>query len=709
MDGSMSDDIQDGYTPDKKANKIKKPKVPSDFEDEAAFLLQMRKRYDDSSTYFQQNMAEEIEDMEFLAGFHWDDKDYSDRIKDDIPTLTINNFPALISQIVGNRKVNETEIKVIPEGKSSKEVARVREGIIRSIQKNSNSNRAIDKAFEHQLAIGRGEFYLSADWVDYDVFEQELRINQINNPQSVLWDWQSIDVTGKDARYVFMTELMERATFSERYPNAKAVSFVGDGFDVNQNVFGDGWFTSDLVRVVNYWRMRSEIRTVALMSNGDTTDITDISDALFEQLITPDLNGVTAIALDSDGEPMVRQTDRKYAELTVCSGAEILEGPYRMNISRLPVFRCLGWQIDLGERRYTFGILRHLKDPARLKNYLRSAVAEKLMLTAKAPWIASSAAIEGREDEWDNAHLTRSTLTYNAEAGQAPFRPEPIPVEATLLQLAEICSQDIRDISNIHEALLGGSSNEVSGKAISERQRIGLLGTVTYIRNLEEAMKECGAAINEAIPDYYDTTRVIKVLAAGRTEEEPILINSPNDPNSVDVTLGKYSVRAVTGPAYETQRQESREMMMSVLNANPQAMGPMLDLVFEQYDFPGAEQMAIRYRKTLPPSLLGQDEISPEMAERLQAEAEQSQQAAQIASADAEVNIMLKQAQAREAMARALQAEAIAMKAMMEAQIRPEEAAAKIAKAMADVEKMEVDSALNVSREFKGETSGGSN
>src|SRR5690606_33501198 len=160
--------------------------------------------------------------------------------------------------------------------------------------------------------------------------------------------------------------------------------------------------------------------------------------------------------------------------------------------------------------RVRWGIVRLAKDAQRLFNFWRSTVAEKLLYSPKATVYGPAGAFEGRKDQWRNLHLRREPLEYNYEVANPPQFVPPPQLEAAMLNEAAMAAQDMRDVLNLHEASLGRQSNEVSGKAIMARQRLGEMGTVIYDDNMNAAVEEAGGIINELIPIVYDTARMVK-------------------------------------------------------------------------------------------------------------------------------------------------------------------------------------------------------
>lgn len=663
------------------------PKPPDDFDDAHSFLTYVRETFAKDKEHDEENRREMVMDARFVAGEQWEDTVRALRDAKSKPTLTINRLPAYVAQLVGNRRLNDTVIKIIPDAGGSKQIAEIREGLIRSIQKASRAQNVFDTAFTQQVIGGLGNFQVHLDYAHDDVFEQDIHIAAIPNALSVVWDRTSVDPSGADAGHVFVTDNLPRKDFKKRYPKATVTDFDGEG--TSADIRRHGWDTEDSVQVVSFWRVRSRKRMVALMQNGDVRDITNAEiDEWWDE-----------VASGADGMPMVRETQRKYAEMYLCSAHDILAGPYVLPIQRVPVFRVPGWELFIEGDRRRWGLIRHLRDPQKLHNYWRSTIAEKLIGSPKAKWVAADSAVDGREDQWRKSHLSDDPLlVYNAESGAPPTRVQPAEIEHAMIQEAGIASQDIKDVSNIHEASLGQQSNEVSGRAIMARQRVGEVGSVIYQDNLNIAIEECGKVINQLIPFVYDSPRIVKVLGPDMESEKHVPINQPDNPES-DITLGKYAVSVTTGPSYTTRRVEAREEMMSLTNSMPEVMGIAADKIVEAQDWPGAEEIARRLRTQLPPGMVDQSDLSPEEQQAQMQQAQQAEMQQQLQQAQFELDMELKKAQIEEARARAEEARSRAAQAQSSVPRNlagAEKDRASAAKSLSEIERGEVDTLLNV-------------
>jgi len=79
-------------------------------------------------------------------------------------------------------------------------------------------------------------------------------------------------------------------------------------------------------------------------------------------------------------------------------------------------------------------------------------------------------------------------------------------------------------------------------------------------------------------------------------------------------SVGTYDVAVTTGPSYMTKRQESLDAMSQLLQGNPQLWSVAGDLFVKNMDWPGAQEMAKRFAKTIDPKLLNDTEDNPALA-----------------------------------------------------------------------------------------------
>jgi hypothetical protein len=335
----------------------------------------------------------------------------------------------------------------------------------------------------------------------------------------------------------------------------------------------------------------------------------------------------------------------------------------------------------IGEETVIEGVLdrkghtRAQIDAQRIYNYWASAAVEQVALQTKTPYVARVDAITGREEQWSTANVKNwSVLVYNGvdEAGQPIPRPErehPPEMAQAYVQGMTIARQDLMSVTGQYQAELGMPSNERSGIAIQQRQRQGDTATYHYIDNQAKAIRQVGRILLDLIPKIYDVRRVTMMLAEDGSESKvvvdprapeahqqiapgpdgnPVALSpaqaqqQTDDPELPDPTVifnpqvGTYDVEADVGPSYGTQRQEAANAFSQIMQQNPAAFQIVGDFWAANSDFPGADELADRLKRGLPP------QYKPGPDPQVQAVTQQAQQAQQHAQqllqqADAEI------------------------------------------------------------------------
>ena len=591
--------------------KADKSYVPEGFKSQAEFLSRMRKEFETDLKFDEKNREEALDDKKFAAGEQWDPIVLEQR--KGLPCLVINNIPQFTAQLVGDWRESRKAIKVVPSNDEDSDIASIRGDLIRSIEMQSRADRVYDSAFESLVQCGDGAFRIAVEYARDDVFDQDIRLKPIEDALSVVWDRYSVDPTGRDARHVYVNDRIPIREFKEKY-GGDTLHDPLDGESSLNNLSGTPWVDDESYQITEYWRLVERKRIMGLFENGKVFVITDDN---------------MADLVEKYGYPVkTRQTWCTYAQMHLVTGFAILSGPYEYRLNRVPIVRMSGRVTNVGGRRIRYGMVRFMKDAARLKNFWRSVAAEQLGYAPKAKWIAPESAVEGREEAFRKAHLSRDPLLiYNDDAESPPELIPPPPVEASLLNEAATNAQDMKDVTGIHDASLGIKSNETSGRAIMARQREGDVANLTFHDNANAAVLEAGDVINQLLPQIYDGTRIVRTIGEDETTKF-VKLNDPYDPESPDMSVGMFDVALSTGTSYTTRRVEAAQAMMDAIQVWPDLMGVAGDLVAKAQDWPGADKLAERLKKTIPPHFLEEEEggglgVTPEQLQEMQQQLQQ--------------------------------------------------------------------------------------
>jgi len=613
----------------------------------ADVLAVARARLDMAMSALSESRENEIDDLKFYAGspdnaWQWPADVLATRgavqgqTINARPCLTINKLPQHVRQVTNDMRQNRPGAKVIPvDDKADVKVAEIFNGMIRHIEYISDADVAYDTACENQVAYGEGYIRLLTEYCDDDTFDQDIKIGRVRNSFSVYMDPTIQDPTGADAEYCFVTEDVSREDYERMYPNAAPITTLQSLGVGDQSI--SNWLNEDTIRIADYYYVDYDRATLNMYTGNATA---------FEG--TPEDKMLRA----TYGKPKrSRESDRRRIRYCKINGYEILEqnewaGKY------IPVIRIVGNEFEVDGRLYVSGLVRNAKDAQRMYNYWVSQEAEMLALAPKAPFIGYGGQFEGYEDKWKTANTTNwPYLEVNPDVtdGQGaalplPQRAQPPMASSGLLQAKAGASEDIKSTTGQYNASLGQGGNERSGKAILARQREGDVGTYHYGDNLARGVRHIARQLVDLIPKIYDTQRIARTIGEdGETQmakidpEQPMPVRQIRNADNIVIDtiynpgVGKYDVVATTGPGYATKRQEALEAMGQLLQGNPQLWAVAGDLFVKNMDWPGAQEMAKRFAKTIDPKFLSDGEDNPELQaaqQQLQAMAQQMDQMA---------------------------------------------------------------------------------
>jgi len=585
------------------------------------------KLYDLSIEANAENVRNWLDDMRFARlGEQWPENVKRQRESEGRPCLTLNKLPSFIRQVTNDARQNSPSIKYHPVGDGAdKEVAEILDGLTRNIEYSSNADVAYDTALDHSVTGGFGYFRIVTDYACEDQFEQDLKIERIENPCSVVPDAFDFGADSANWNYCFITDLYREVDFKKKWPKAEVVEFEADTTDKLPN-----WFEDEMIRVAEYWVREEVPATLLKLSTGEVMfeeQYLTIKDIL-------DVGGVTVVD--------TRRTQKYEVKQYIMNGVEILE-TNKWKGKYIPIVPVYGDEVILEGKRHFNSLIRFAKDPQRMFNYWRTAATELVALAPKAPFIGAKGQFNTDSAKWESANTqTHAYIEYDPVNGAMPPQRQPFAgVPAGALQEAANSSDDMKSIMGIYDASLGARSNETSGKAILARQREGDISTFNYIDNLSRAIRHAGRILCDLIPKVYDAPRIIRIIHENG-ENKNVTINQEfmeeqeKDemqeiveaiPKLYDLTVGKYDVTCEAGPSYTTKREEAAEQMLSFIQSFPQAATLIGDKLARNLDWPEANDIADRLKAMLPPQLQGKNPQVEQLQQQLQMQGQQAQQA----------------------------------------------------------------------------------
>lgn len=573
-------------------------KAEADTSDEA--ILEVARRRFDLAVEAERDLRDAaLEDLKFGAGEQWHETEKKARLADDRPCLTINRIPQYVRQITNDQRQNRPSVKVSPvDDKADIETAKILQGIIRHIENASDADTAYDTAFDSAVRAGFGYFRIVTDYCDPMSFEQEIRIQRIRNRFSVYLDPSYQQPDGSDANWGFVFEDVAKDDYKVRYPKSDLASAA----DWSASEHGrEKWAEAESVRVAEYFYKDFKEVEIALVENPETG----------EKL---------TVEADQLSEGMVVHARRKTLVPVVnwikTNGIEILDRTDWLG-KWIPIVPVLGEEIDIDGEKILAGIARHAKDSQRMVNYLKSNEAEVIALAPKTPWVGAEGQFEGHEKTWAMANkrslafLQYKPMSLLGQPVPPPQRNVYEPPVQAITQASMYAAEDMKATTGMYDAAMGNASNEKSGVAIQRRANQSQTSNFHFVDNLSKSIRHGGRILVDLIPKIYDTARAQRILGEDGTEEV-VRINEMFEKGGKQISYslgaGKYDVTVNTGPSYETKRQEAQAMQGELVRAYPQMMEAAGDIIVKAMDMPGADKIAERLKKMLPPQLADQED-----------------------------------------------------------------------------------------------------
>lgn len=663
-----------------------------DHETDEEEILEMALRdFKRASECEDENRKEALDDLKFSRmGEQWPDEVKQSRKLEGRPCMTFNRMPVYIRQVVNDSRLNRPAIKVHPvDSGSDPQTAEILDGLIRNIEVSSNADVAYDTAIDQAVSSGFGYFRINIDYACDDTFDLDIMIERVANQFTVYGDPNSTSADSSDWDTAFVTEMVTREEFMERFPKAEPKNWEGDHDEKSSE-----WYEEGKLRLAEYWVRKKVKRLIHRMQDGAIVDddrLRAMMDEAIQQGVPYEMVEMVIAPVDS------RDTYGYEVTQYLLTGAQVLETnkwPGRF----IPIVPVYGDEVIVEGKRYFRSLIRDAKDPQRSYNYWRTSAVEKVALDSKAPWIGPEGTFSGAKDaqKWSTSNVKNHPyLEYKPVNGPAPARQYGGGVPAGDMAMTAAASDDMKATIGIYDASLGARSNETSGVAIRQRQREGDVSTFHFIDNLSRAIRHAGRILVDLIPKVYNTERVIRVLGEDRRPKEMIPGQPPgqvpvNQPVMIegverifDITTGKYDVTVETGPAFSTRREEAAAQMTEMIRANPALMQIAGDLLVKNYDWPGADDLAKRIENMVPPQAKGQQPQqgpSPEQAQQMQQAMQQMQsKLQQLAQENQALKLQMQDKSqqnaiaAQEAQIKAQQAETDRFKALVEASKPPEQ------------------------------------
>ena len=469
------------------------------------------------------------EDFEFTLGKQWRDEDVSDLNRKGVKALTINKIRPAIWLLTGLESQNRTDWAAFPEGAEDSIHAEISTRLLKNVAKNSGVNYKVSQSFEEALACGEGWLEPYIDYT-YDLLNGDMKFKKLDYNQ-VYPDPCFKEYDLSDAKFVNKVSWsLTKDEILGLYPEAEKViegmpdgrikfDGAGEGVDVQrrgykdaESGFDDGYDGEPVFDLLeHYYKKMAPVFHVLDKKLGKVvvTPSKDEADKYME-------------GANADGSGDVRVVKRMVPEIWVCAvvgGKEIHRGkswsyPNWKGYPFVPVM-CYWLQVplDKGDRALAVqGVTRGMKDVNSQYNKRKTQELRHLNQSANSGWLSTEEAW-ANEDEVRNFGASPGVLLKYKQGHEKPERITPTPLSQGHAQLAAENTQDLKELSGINADLLAmQEGGQASGRAISLRQRQGLVMVQKIFDNLSQSKWILGKFILSQLSQIFDLESAARVL-----------------------------------------------------------------------------------------------------------------------------------------------------------------------------------------------------
>lgn len=577
------------------------------------------------------------DDLAFSGGEQWSDSASAGRAELGRPMQVLNLIPRLTKRVTNPLRSSPPSLKIsgINAEKDTVEVD-VFQGIVRSIEARSGAKQCVQTVCEHIVQGGMGWGKIELDYCDESSLDMDLKISYARDPLSIYLGPHS-DPSGRDANEAYELSWEPKSRY----------------FDDDESA-GKDWDFENLrspsessVLVMTYWRVKTIPATICEWSKKTIADNASYSadyairaQALFRNgfrltLSDDDLRDAT----EAVGAPSrSRKTEIRKVEWFKCLPDRIISRGVFPG-SRIPLFPAYGNEIRRGDDSFLFvGLTYDVRGSQDQVNWYASYEQEMMSRQPNPPYIGEVRQFLGVEKEWADANVGAAAfLRYNHVDGVAPPQRQQIGADLSPIIAARMRSmQDMQETAGLSDLSYQSAVNQESGRAVLLKQKQQDLQTVNYTDNVNRMYEAIGNSLVEIIPLVYTEGRVAELLSEDG-KQEFVRLNEQTTfrgkPQTIDLTRWKYRVSVSCGPSYSSLKQEAIDTWLSMIQANPQYVTPLvMDVVADSLGSPGSEKVAERARLSLPPEMQADSNGDKPLDPQVKSMLDQMKQALQQAS-----------------------------------------------------------------------------
>jgi hypothetical protein len=598
------------------------------------FMALARERKKQADEADQKQCAREREDIAFYNGDQWPDEAKRARAAQpatgNVPATSARPMPVInklrepIRNVLNDERDSDIGVQLVPADDfgdlgltiDDTEI-KLREGLIRRIQRDSSAADARTWAFSRAAIAGRGYYAVMTRFVEGKSMDKEIFVMRIYNQDAVWMDPAHEQPDGSDAEWegfgTWMSWERYKATWPHSAKHPNRISAGTDGDFAAWTTEHPDWIRTEgdnkSVYVTDYYYVEYESRELCKLIDGSTQWWDELPEEITDDMIV-------------DRRTCVERKV-KWAKIDGINDAPLEETDWESPF--LPIVKVLGEELHPHDNeRRAEGMVRPARSSQEGFNYMIAKQIEMVGQTPISPLLVDPESIEGWE-EWYKVAPSRPfymlpARTWDDQGRQfrEPHRPNADPNIVPVAQSTQMFEQAIQSTTAVPAAALGDIDPVTrSGKALSVLTKNSKLSTSNFMGNLSRSVRYEGLIENSLLYPIYGKSpnRLVRILI-GNDSHLAMIADQSQPPSPQDAALAqrakvvgkltpdaRFNVIVKVTKAYEERRDEERAMLAEVFTASPETFTWFADIFLKDGDGPGSEELSERAKVMLPPPI----------------------------------------------------------------------------------------------------------
>lgn len=499
-----------------------------------------------------------VDRLKMLNGDQWPDELKAKLAEQGIAPIVINKMLMPIMFIAGVQRQTRQEPKLLPFEGGDLRSTELMNALVHWVEEQNNADDKDSRVFVDKISIGLGWWKVAMDF-DTEDLEGNIRFWR-RHTLTIFPDPNWLDTEWKDAQYVIDAQWHTQAEAADLWPDFAdefkrgpgewARTIEGDsqgaglGEQIGDTLSAERLFwdpTNKRVRIVECWYKERQEVTIALNPQTGDTESDPEKVKRFQEMVKmlpPDQQ--QGILFVKKNISLIR-----VAHLFQDTLLDDEDSPF--DAPSFPIFPSLGFYFW----KNPFGLADLMADLQREKNKRRSKLIELVSRMPLSGFFNKAAGGADPKQIEEYGAGNGIVINYETEAPQQ-IRPPDMPM--ALIRLEDKSDEEIKDVPNVHNELLGQATQKtISGRAIEARQRGGLISHEHLFDTFRQEKTEVVKFIIAMVKQYISPTKALRILGsiANRQPDSPVgqVMGQAQDP----AQLGAMDIQAMLSEAFETE------------------------------------------------------------------------------------------------------------------------------------------------------------